>query len=80
MLTNDASPAPCPVWKWHCRVSGRSVNYALLRFCLLSSRRQSPHTRKGELVRREDTQHSTAAAPQPPQVARWGVVRSLRER
>jgi hypothetical protein len=20
MLTNDASPAPCPVWKWHCRV------------------------------------------------------------
>jgi hypothetical protein len=56
------------------------VNNALLRFCLLSSRRQSPHTRKGELVRREDTQHSTAAAPQPHQVARWGVVRSLRER
>jgi|SRR5918994_4529745 hypothetical protein len=29
---------------------------------------------------REDTQHSTGADPQHPQVARRGVVRSLRER
>jgi hypothetical protein len=27
MLTNDASPAPCPVWKWHCREKACSQKY-----------------------------------------------------
>ena len=25
MLANDASPARCPVWKWHCRAQRRST-------------------------------------------------------